>query len=217
MIDAIYTRIQTVDSVSLGLSAFTVDLDQVSTALNHATSKSLVLLDEFGKGKYSTFPDFFRIFSGFFQFFWTFSIPIVSNLAGFFPHFLFQNFSDFFIYYWFFGFSRTFSIYLDYFDFFFSIFFPNFSGYCPDFSIFWTFLLLIFPYFCLSKAHVMWTDKHFWPRPWNSGWPKAPPTALPWWSPLIFILSKLCSMTLKITLATWPSRYHSVWKSREIA
>ena len=50
IIDAIYTRIQTVDSVSLGLSAFTVDLDQVSTALNHATSKSLVLLDEFGKG-----------------------------------------------------------------------------------------------------------------------------------------------------------------------
>ena len=69
MIDAIYTRIQTVDSVSLGLSAFTVDLDQVSTALNHATSKSLVLLDEFGKGKYSTFPDFFRIFSIFLNFF----------------------------------------------------------------------------------------------------------------------------------------------------
>ena len=80
MIDAIYTRIQTVDSVSLGLSAFTVDLDQVSTALNHSTSKSLVLLDEFGKGKY-----IFN-FSGFFQFFWTFSIPIVSNLAGFFKN-----------------------------------------------------------------------------------------------------------------------------------
>ena len=50
VIDAMFSRIQTVDSVSLGLSAFTVDLDQVSTALNHATEKSLVLLDEFGKG-----------------------------------------------------------------------------------------------------------------------------------------------------------------------
>ena len=176
MIDAIYTRIQTVDSVSLGLSAFTVDLDQVSTALNHATSKSLVLLDEFGKGKYSTFPDFFN-FSELFRF------RLFQIQPDFFPIFYFKIF-------------RIFSYIIDFSDF--SVHFQ----FIWTISIFWTFLLLIFPYFCLSKAHVMWTDKHFWPRPWNSGWPKAPPTALPWWSPLIFILSKLCSMTLKITLAT---------------
>ena len=119
-------------------------------------------------------PFFISKFFGFFHILLIFRIfPYIFNLSGLFRFF-----------------------------FFFFNFFQFFSGYCPDFSIFWTFLLLIFPYFCLSKAHVMWTDKHFWPQPWNSGWPKAPPTALPWWSPHIFILSKLCSMTLKITLAT---------------
>ena len=41
IIDGIYTRIQTVDSVALGLSAFTVDLNQMSRALNNATGQSL--------------------------------------------------------------------------------------------------------------------------------------------------------------------------------
>ena len=49
--DAIYSRIQTVDSVALGLSAFTIDLNQISKAMNNATSQSLILVDEFGKGK----------------------------------------------------------------------------------------------------------------------------------------------------------------------
>ena len=41
IIDGIYTRIQTVDSIALGLSAFTVDLNQMSRALNNATGQSL--------------------------------------------------------------------------------------------------------------------------------------------------------------------------------
>ncbi|KAM4641957.1 mutS protein homolog 5 [Discoglossus pictus] len=49
-IDGIFTRIQTRESVSLGLSTFMVDLNQVSRAVNNATEKSLVLIDEFGKG-----------------------------------------------------------------------------------------------------------------------------------------------------------------------
>ena len=34
----------------MGLSAFMIDLNQVAAALNGATERSLVILDEFGKG-----------------------------------------------------------------------------------------------------------------------------------------------------------------------
>ena len=47
--DAIYTRIQTVESMELGLSAFMVDLNQMAHAITTATPRSLVLVDEFGK------------------------------------------------------------------------------------------------------------------------------------------------------------------------
>ena len=62
VMDAIYSRIQTVDSVALGLSAFTIDLNQISKAMNNATSQSLILVDEFGKGKINLTEknDFFR-------------------------------------------------------------------------------------------------------------------------------------------------------------
>ncbi|KAG8448653.1 hypothetical protein GDO86_015651 [Hymenochirus boettgeri] len=53
-IDGIFTRIQTLESVSLGLSTFMIDLNQVSRAINNATEKSLVLIDEFGKGTNTT-------------------------------------------------------------------------------------------------------------------------------------------------------------------
>ncbi|KAG8552844.1 hypothetical protein GDO81_003107 [Engystomops pustulosus] len=49
-IDGIFTRLQTQESVSLGLSTFMIDLNQVSRAVNNATSNSLILIDEFGKG-----------------------------------------------------------------------------------------------------------------------------------------------------------------------
>ncbi|XP_029440186.1 mutS protein homolog 5 [Rhinatrema bivittatum] len=49
-IDGIYTRIHSRESVSLGLSTFMIDLNQVANAVNNATKRSLVLIDEFGKG-----------------------------------------------------------------------------------------------------------------------------------------------------------------------
>ncbi|CAO2609117.1 MutS protein homolog 5 [Lemmus lemmus] len=50
IIDAIFTRIHSCESISLGLSTFMIDLNQVAKAVNNATEQSLVLIDEFGKG-----------------------------------------------------------------------------------------------------------------------------------------------------------------------
>ncbi|KAF9961209.1 MutS protein msh5, partial [Modicella reniformis] len=52
--DKILTRIQTRETVSSIQSAFMTDLQQVIIALNMATRRSLVILDEFGKGTAST-------------------------------------------------------------------------------------------------------------------------------------------------------------------
>ncbi|XP_035879723.1 mutS protein homolog 5 isoform X2 [Phyllostomus discolor] len=49
-VDAIFTRIHSCESISLGLSTFMIDLNQVAKAVNNATEQSLVLMDEFGKG-----------------------------------------------------------------------------------------------------------------------------------------------------------------------
>ncbi|KAM7135950.1 mutS protein homolog 5 isoform 1-T1 [Molossus nigricans] len=49
-VDAIFTRIHSCESISLGLSTFMIDLNQVAKAVNNATEQSLVLIDEFGKG-----------------------------------------------------------------------------------------------------------------------------------------------------------------------
>ncbi|XP_019685939.2 mutS protein homolog 5 isoform X8 [Felis catus] len=49
-VDAIFTRIHSCESISLGLSTFMTDLNQVAKAVNNATKQSLVLIDEFGKG-----------------------------------------------------------------------------------------------------------------------------------------------------------------------
>ncbi|KAI6042638.1 DNA mismatch repair protein MutS, partial [Pisolithus marmoratus] len=54
IVDKIFTRIQTKESVSKVQSAFMIDLSQVSLALRNCTSRSLILLDEFGKGTIST-------------------------------------------------------------------------------------------------------------------------------------------------------------------
>jgi DNA mismatch repair protein MSH5 len=48
--DKILTRISTKESVSRVQSAFMIDLQQISLALNLATRHSLVVIDEFGKG-----------------------------------------------------------------------------------------------------------------------------------------------------------------------
>ena len=50
VVDQIFTRIVTYDAVSLGISAFFCDLQQLSFALNNFTPRSLCLVDEFGKG-----------------------------------------------------------------------------------------------------------------------------------------------------------------------
>jgi DNA mismatch repair protein MSH5 len=48
--DRILTRIATRESVSKNESAFAIDLRQASFAMNFATHRSLVIIDEFGKG-----------------------------------------------------------------------------------------------------------------------------------------------------------------------
>jgi DNA mismatch repair protein MutS len=50
LVDAIYTRIGASDDLSLGQSTFMVEMTEVADILNHATSQSLVLLDEVGRG-----------------------------------------------------------------------------------------------------------------------------------------------------------------------
>ncbi|BFZ65463.1 chaperone ATPase hsp78 [Saitoella coloradoensis] len=52
--DKILTRIQTRESVSKMQSAFMIDLQQISLALRAATRRSLLIIDEFGKGTEST-------------------------------------------------------------------------------------------------------------------------------------------------------------------
>ena len=48
--DKILTRITTRETVSKNQSAFMIDLQQIAIALNSCTRKSLVIIDEFGKG-----------------------------------------------------------------------------------------------------------------------------------------------------------------------
>ncbi|TIA61527.1 hypothetical protein D6C77_03421 [Aureobasidium pullulans] len=48
--DKIMTRVATRESVSRNQSAFMIDLQQISMALNLATNRSLLIIDEFGKG-----------------------------------------------------------------------------------------------------------------------------------------------------------------------
>ena len=48
--DKILTRIQTRESVSKISSAFMIDLQQMTIALRLATRRSLLIIDEFGKG-----------------------------------------------------------------------------------------------------------------------------------------------------------------------
>lgn len=52
--DKILTRIATRESVSKFQSAFMIDLQQVALAMNLATHRSLVIIDEFGKGTESS-------------------------------------------------------------------------------------------------------------------------------------------------------------------
>ncbi|KWU42860.1 hypothetical protein RHOSPDRAFT_35589 [Rhodotorula sp. JG-1b] len=48
--DRIMTRVSTRESITRGSSAFMIDLQQISFALRNCTSRSLLIVDEFGKG-----------------------------------------------------------------------------------------------------------------------------------------------------------------------
>lgn len=48
--DRILTRIATKETITRAQSAFMIDLQQVAKALSQATQRSLVIVDEFGKG-----------------------------------------------------------------------------------------------------------------------------------------------------------------------
>jgi DNA mismatch repair protein MutS len=50
LFDRIYTRIGASDDIAGGRSTFMVEMDELATILHNATSKSLVLLDEIGRG-----------------------------------------------------------------------------------------------------------------------------------------------------------------------
>ncbi|KAL3060240.1 hypothetical protein OYC64_014748 [Pagothenia borchgrevinki] len=50
LLDGIFTRMQSRESVSVGLSTYMIDLNQMAHAINSSTGNSLVLIDEFGKG-----------------------------------------------------------------------------------------------------------------------------------------------------------------------
>ena len=50
LVDRVYTRIGASDNVARGRSTFMVEMTETATILNTATSRSLILLDEMGRG-----------------------------------------------------------------------------------------------------------------------------------------------------------------------
>lgn len=50
IVDKLFTRVGASDNLARGLSTFMVEMVEVSNILNHATSKSLIILDEVGRG-----------------------------------------------------------------------------------------------------------------------------------------------------------------------
>lgn len=67
IVDAILTRMNPANSVSTGLSSFATDLHQINYALNRATDRSLIAIDEFGKGTQAR--DGFHLLKGLIMYF----------------------------------------------------------------------------------------------------------------------------------------------------
>lgn len=62
LIDALLTRIHSANSISTGLSSFATELHQINYALGRATERSMLVIDEFGKGTQSR--DGFHLLKG---------------------------------------------------------------------------------------------------------------------------------------------------------
>ncbi|MBU0994225.1 MAG: DNA mismatch repair protein MutS [Proteobacteria bacterium] len=54
LVDRIFTRVGALDNLSSGQSTFMVEMEETANIMNHATDKSLVIMDEIGRGT-STF------------------------------------------------------------------------------------------------------------------------------------------------------------------
>ena len=50
VVDGIYTRVGAQDNISLGESTFLVEMQETANILNNSSNKSLILLDEVGRG-----------------------------------------------------------------------------------------------------------------------------------------------------------------------
>ena len=50
IVDRMFTRIHSLETASVNQSSFCIDLGQIGLMLRHATPRSLLLIDEFGKG-----------------------------------------------------------------------------------------------------------------------------------------------------------------------
>ncbi len=50
MVDKIFTRVGASDNISMGESTFMVEMNETASILNNISERSLVLLDEIGRG-----------------------------------------------------------------------------------------------------------------------------------------------------------------------